>query len=91
MQLLIIATCSWLVFNGIYSFSELSVEAFLTQVAPWLIWVKSLLILLFGEFGRWILTFPMLLASPMKFLTSTAIGWWAYSIANELTFDSSYT
>ena len=53
IQLLIIASASWVIFSGTYSFTELNVDVFITQLVPWLLWLKTLIVTLFGELGRW--------------------------------------
>jgi hypothetical protein len=34
IQLLIIASASWIIFGGTYSFTELNVDVFITQLVP---------------------------------------------------------
>jgi len=83
-QLLIFVSAAGLVFTGVYSVFDLNFDVFLTLVAPWLHWVKSILTYLFGEFGVWILSFPVMVISPIKFILGVIIGWWAYSTAKTI-------
>lgn len=83
LQLLIIVSASWIVLSGAYSFFDLNVNVFITQYIPWLIWIKTILIQLLGDIGRWILSIPILIVSPMKFVVGTIIGLWAYSAAKK--------
>ena len=55
-------------YSGAYSFSELSVNVFITLYVPWLLWLKTFIISLLGEFGRWVLELPMLVIAPLKFI-----------------------
>ena len=84
IQLLVMASASWIIFSGAYSFLELDVNVFLTQFVPWLVWLKTIIIALLGEFGRWALTIPILVIAPLKFVTGTVIGLWAYSVAKRM-------
>jgi len=91
IQTLVIASAGWIIFSGSYSFSDLNVNVFLTEYIPWLLWLKTILIALLGEFGRWVLTIPILVIAPLKFVTGTAIGLWAYSAAKNLPVRAAYT
>jgi hypothetical protein len=84
VQLLIIASASWIVFSGAYSFSDLDVNVFITQYVPIFVWLKTLIVKFFGDLGHWILTIPILVISPLKFIAGTIIGWWAYSTARKM-------
>ena len=84
IQLLIITSASWIIFSSVNSFSDLSVGVFITQFVPWLLWLKTLIVMLFGEFGHWILTIPILIIAPLKLVTGTIIGLWAYSVAKKM-------
>ena len=84
IQLLIMASAGWLIFSGVYSFFGLNLEVFVTQVAPWLIWIKTILAALLGEFGIWILAIPIFILSPIKFTAGVIIGLWAYSTAKKI-------
>jgi hypothetical protein len=53
-------------YSSAYSFSELSVNVFITLYLPWLLWLKTFIISLLGEFGRWVLEVPMLVIAPLK-------------------------
>ena len=86
-HLLIMASAGWLIFSGVYSFSDLSVDVFVTQVAPWLSWVKAILTALLGEFGVWILSIPVFIISPIKFIAGVIIGWWAYTTAKNIAVE----
>lgn len=90
LQLLVITFASWAVFSGNYSFTELNVDIFVTQIVPWFQWVETLILELFGEFGRWILTIPVLVISPIKLVVGTAIGLWAYRTAQEMPITPAY-
>jgi membrane-associated phospholipid phosphatase len=81
IQLLVIVSASWMIFSGRYSFFELDGNAFLTQVVPGLLWLKTLIILLLGDLGRLVLAIPILIIAPLKLIFGTAIGIWAYSTA----------
>ena len=84
IQLLIMVSAGWIMYTGAYSFSELSVNVFITQYVPWLLWLKTFIISLLGEFGRWVLEIPILVIAPLKFIAGTVIGLWAYSLAKEM-------
>jgi hypothetical protein len=81
IQLLVIVSASWMIFSGRYSFFGLDANAFLTQVVPWLLWLKTLIILLLGDLGRLLLGIPILIIAPPKLIFGTVIGIWAYSTA----------
>ncbi len=91
IQTLVITSALWILFDSGYGFSDLSVNVYITQYVPWLLWVKTLIVGLFGEFGRWILTIPILVISPLKFITGSLIGWWAYSVAKTMPRGPAYT
>ena len=74
-HLLIMASAGWLIISGAYSFSDLSMNIFVTQVAPWLSWIKTILAALLGEFGIWVLSIPVFVISPIKFIAGVIIGW----------------
>ena len=84
IQLLIMVSAGWITYSGAYSFSELSVNVFITQFIPWLLWLKTIIISLLGEFGRWVLEIPILVIAPLKFIAGTVIGLWAYSLAKKM-------
>ena len=84
IQLLVIASASWVIFSGAHSFTELNVDVYITEVIPWLLWLKTLIVALFGEVGRWVLMLPILIIAPLKLVTGTAIGFWAYSTAKDM-------
>jgi hypothetical protein len=84
IQLLIMVSAGLILYSDSYSFSELSVNVFITQFVPWLIWLKAFIISLLGEFGRWLLEIPILVIAPLKFIAGTVIGLWAYSLAKEM-------
>ena len=90
IQLLIIASASWVIFSGTYSFTELNVDVFITQLVPWLLWLKTVIVTLFGELGRWILAIPVLVIAPLKLVLGTAIGLWAYSTAKNMPVGSAH-
>ncbi len=91
LQLLVMVSASWIIFSGAYSFSELNVNVFLTQYVPWLLWLKTFLVALLGEFGRWVLAIPILIIAPLKFIGGTIIGLWAYSVAKKMPVEAAYT
>lgn len=91
IQLLIMASAGWLIFSGNYSFFELNVVIFVTQVAPWLQWIEIVLVALLGDFGRWILSIPIFVISPIKFIAGALIGWWAYSAAKNMPIEPAST
>ena len=74
IQLLVIVSASWMIFSGRYSFFELDANTFFTQIVPWLLWLKTLIILLLGDLGRLVLSIPMLIIAPMKLIFGTVIG-----------------
>ena len=84
VQLLIMASASWILLSGAYSFFDLNVNVFITQYVPWLLWIKTIIIQLLGDFGYWILTIPILIIAPVKLIFGTIIGLWAYTIARRL-------
>ena len=90
VQLLVISTASWIVLSGSSSITELSVDEFITQFIPWMLWVKSIIVAFFGEFGRWILTIPILVIAPLKLVTGTGIGIWAYIVAKNMPMKTVY-
>jgi len=81
IQLLIMASASWIIFSGAYSFFDLSVNVFITQYVPMFIWIKTIIVALLGNFGNWVLAIPILIIAPLKFVIGTIIGLWAYSVA----------
>ena len=90
-QLLIMASAGWLILSGVYSFFDLNLDVFVTQVAPWLFWIKAILAALLGEFGIWILSIPIFILSPIKFTAGLIVGWWAYSAAKNMPVEPAYT
>ena len=84
IQVLIIVSASWIVCSGTYSFSDLNLNVFITQYIPILIWIKTLIVALLGDFGHWILSLPILVISPLKLVVGTIIGLWAYSVAKKM-------
>jgi len=82
IQLLIMASASWIIFSGAYSFFDLNVNVFITQYIPIFIWIKTFIVERLGDVGHWILTIPILIIAPLKLVTGTIIGLWAYSVAN---------
>ena len=84
IQLLIMASASWIIFSGTYSFFDLDVNVFITQYIPMFIWIKTFIVPLLGDFGYWILTIPILIISPLKLVAGTFIGLWAYSVARNM-------
>ena len=90
-QLLIMASAGWLIFSGFYSFFDLNLDVFVTQVAPWLFWIKTILAALLGEFGIWILSIPIFILSPIKFIAGVIVGWWAYSTSKNMPVEPAYT
>jgi len=81
IQLLIMVSASWIILSGANSFFDLNVDVFITQYVPWLLWIKTILVQLPGDFGYWILTIPILIIAPVKLISGTIIGLWAYSVA----------
>jgi hypothetical protein len=84
IQLLVIATASWILFSGAYSFSDLNVDVFITRYVPWFLWLKVLIVRLLGEVGHWVLKLPVLVIAPLKLVAGTIIGMWAYSAARKM-------
>lgn len=91
IQMLVISSAAWILFNSAYAFSDLSVNVYITQYVPWLLWLKTLMVELLGELGRWILTIPILLIAPIKFIAGSIIGGWAYSVARKMPVGPAYT
>lgn len=87
IQLLIIASASWIIFSGAYSFLDLNVNVFITQYLPVVIWIKTIIVSLLGDFGRWILAIPILIIAPVKLIIGTIIGLWAYSVAKDMNVE----
>lgn len=81
IQLLVIASASWIIFSGAYSFFDLDLDVFITQYLPILVWVKTFIVALLGGLGEFILTIPILLIAIVKLIAGTLIGLWAYSAA----------
>ena len=90
IQLLIMASASWIIFSGAYSFFDLDVNVFITQYVPMFIWIKTIIVTLLGELGYWILTMPILIIAPLKLVTGTIIGLWAYSAAQDMPAEPTY-
>jgi len=88
VQLLVMASATWIILSGAYTFSDLDLNAYLTRYVPWLLWAKTLIVWVYGDFGRWILTIPILVISPLKFVAGTIIGLWAYSAAKKIPTES---
>ncbi len=91
IQLLIMASASWIIFSGAYSFFDLNVNVFITQYIPMFIWIKTFIVTLLGDFGYWILTIPILIIAPLKLVTGTIIGLWAYSAAKDVLAEPACT
>ena len=91
IQTLVITSALWILYNSGYSVPDLSVDVYITQYVPWLLWLKTLIVGLLGEFGRWILTIPILVIAPVKFIAGSIIGWWAYSVARKMPVGPAYT
>ena len=91
IQLLIMVSASWIILSGTNSFFDLNVDVYITQYVPWLLWIKTILVQLLGDFGYWILTIPILIISPVKLVLGTIIGLWAYSVAKGMPDKSAYT
>ena len=91
IQLLVMVSASWIIFSGAYSFSDLNVNVFITQYIPWLLWIKTFIVELFGDFGEWLLGIPILIIAPLKFVTGTIIGLWAYSVAQDMPAGQAHT
>ena len=87
IQLLVIVSVSWMIFSGHYSFFELDANTFFTQIVPWLLWLKTFIILLLGDLGRLLLGIPILIIAPLKLIFGTVIGLWAYSTAMGVPLD----
>ena len=91
IQLLIIISATWIILADSNSFLDLSLSVYVTQSVPWLAWVETILTHLLGGFGRWILSIPILIISPVKFVLGTIIGLWAYTTAKGMPNDPAYT
>ena len=84
LHLLIIAAAGWIILDRAYSYADLSVGVFITQYVPMLAWVKTFMVWLLADLGRWILALPVLIVSPLKIVMGTMIGYWAYNRARTL-------
>ena len=84
IQFFIMVSAGWLIVSGDYSFFELNVVIFVTQVAPWLQWIETIIVAVLGDLGVWILSIPIFIISPIKFIAGAGIGWWAYSAAKNM-------
>ncbi len=91
IQLLIMASASWIIFSGAYSFFDLNVNVFITQYIPMFIWIKTFIVALLGDSGYWILKIPILIIAPLKLVIGTIIGLWAYSVAKGMPAEPTYT
>ena len=91
IQLLIMASASWIIFSGAYSFSDLSLDVFITQYIPIFVWIKRFIVELLGVLGYWILSIPILIISPLKLVVGTIIGLWAYSVAKDMPTEPART
>ncbi len=91
IQLLVMASASWIILSGASSFSDLDVNAYITQYVPRLLWFKTMIFEMLGNFGRWLLTIPILIIAPLKFIAGTIIGLWAYSAAQVIPVELAYT
>ena len=91
IQLLIMASASWIILSGAYSFTDLNVNVFITQYIPVFLWIITFIVGLLGDFGRWILTIPILIIAPLKLVVGTIIGLWAYSVAKKMPAESAHT
>ena len=87
IQLLVMASAGWIIFSGAYSFFDLTVNVFVVHYVPWLNCLRTLIIELFGDFGYWILSIPILIITPLKLLTGIFIGVWAYTTAKNMDAD----
>jgi len=90
IQLLIMASAGWILFSGAHSFFDLNVNVFITQYVPWLLWIKTIVVELLGDFGYWILTIPILVIAPLKLVVGTIVGLWAYSIAKDMPTETAH-
>ncbi len=91
IQLLIMASASWILFSGAYSFFDLNVNVFITQYIPMFTWIKTIIVALLGDFGYLILTIPILIVAPLKLFIGSIIGLWAYSVAKDMPAEPTYT
>ena len=91
IQSLVMVSAGWLLFSGAYSFFDLNLGVFVSQVVPWLLFIKTILATLLGQFGIWILSIPILILSPIKFIAGVIIGWWAYSTAKNMPIEPTDT
>lgn len=73
------AKAGWLIFSGDYSFVEINVSIFVTDVVTWFSWVETFIVALLADLGRWILSIPILDITPIKSIAGVLIGWRAYS------------
>jgi hypothetical protein len=90
IQVLIMVSASWIIFSGDYSFVDLSVNVFITQYVPWLLWLKTIVVAVLGDFGYWILNIPILIIASVKLIVGTIIGLWAYSVAKKMAAEGAH-
>ena len=91
IHLLVMASSSWIIFSGAYSFFDLDVNVFITQYIPMFIWLKSFIVALLGSLGQWIFTIPIFIIAPLKLVTGTIIGIWAYSAAKKMPIEPAHS
>ena len=89
LQLLIMLSGFWIILGDAHSFVSLSVGTFITAYVPQVAWIKTVIVWLLGDVGRWILGLPILLVAPVKILIGSLIGYWAYSRARALAVGTS--
>jgi|TARA_B110000093_G_C12803098_1_gene339707 hypothetical protein len=65
-------SAGWLIVSGDYSFFEINVVIFVTQVAPWLQWTETIIVAVLGDLGTWILSIPILLFLQLSLLQEHA-------------------
>jgi len=90
IQVLIIVTASWISFSGAYSFFDLSVGVFITQSVPWLLWLKTIVVDVLGDFGYRLLDIPILIIAPLKMVVGLIVGLWAYSVAKGMAAEPTH-
>ena len=91
IQLLIMVSACWIIFSGNHTFFDLTVNVFITQYVPWLLWIKTFIVAVLGGFGHWILSIPILIIAPLKLVAGTTIGVWAYSAAQDMPAEPAHT
>jgi len=66
------------------------VGVFITQYVPWLLWLKTIVVDVLGDFGYWLLDIPILIIAPLKMVVGLIVGLWAYSVAKGMAAEPTH-